>query len=104
MTTTTADGRPISSWHLRSFLTLAMHDAGREVTVDELVQRVHAAGVALAGRPSKTVSDALRSPLRRGWIRRVGRGRYLAGPMPKSTKYRHRERVRAAYAAARTAV
>jgi len=66
------------------------------MTVPELVREVTAAGFALEGRPSKTVSDALRSPVARGWVRRVGRGRYAPGCMAKSTVHRLRRWVDAA--------
>jgi hypothetical protein len=91
-----SEPRRIWSWHLRSMLTLLVHRAGGPVTVVELVRAVEAEGFVLRGRPGKTVSDALRGPLRHGWVRRVGRGRYAPGRMAKSTASRHRARVREA--------
>jgi hypothetical protein len=93
--------RRIQSRHLRAVLTLAIHGAGREVTVAELVGVVTAQGFVLRGRPGKTVSDALRAPVAREWVRRVGRGRYAPGRMAKVTA--HRQRARATEARRRLA-
>jgi hypothetical protein len=95
--------QPIDAWHLRALLTLIVHSAGRTVTVKELVAAVEASGFVLGGRASKVVSDSLRSPVARGWVRRVRRGRYAPGHLPKATKSRHRSRVRDARRLPRTA-
>lgn len=52
-------------------------------------------GFAIEGRPSKTVSDALRWERRRGRVYRRGRGVYSAGHMPRSTEHRIIARVAA---------
>jgi hypothetical protein len=96
MERTDEDPRRIDAWHLRALLTLLVHDARGTVTVTELVRGVTAAGFVLAGRPGKVVSDTLRGPVARGWVRRVGRGRYAPGYLPKSSRSRHRARVREA--------
>lgn len=50
-------------------------------------------GFAVEGRPSKTVSDALRWERRRGRVYRRGRGLYSVGWAPRSTEYRIMSRV-----------
>ncbi len=57
-------------------------------TVPELIAALRDWGFAVAGRPSKTVSDALRWERRRGRVIRRGRGLYSAGEMPRSTEHR----------------
>ena len=84
---------PVRTWQLRALLTLTIHAAGRPVTVAELVDAVEATGFGLAGRSSKVVSDAVRGDVAKGWVRRVGRGRYAPGYLPRSSKTRLRGRV-----------
>jgi len=57
-------------------------------TVPELIAGLAYWGFAVDGRPSKTVSDALRWERRRGRVMRRGRGLYSAGEMPRSTEHR----------------
>lgn len=57
-------------------------------TMPELLAGLQRWGFAVEGRPSKTVSDALRWELRRGRVESRGRGRYVSGDMPRSTEYR----------------
>ncbi|MEO1064506.1 MAG: hypothetical protein AAFZ07_24060 [Actinomycetota bacterium] len=80
---------------LRYVLTTTLVEHGRTMTVDELSRSLLASGFTLAGRPSKTISDSLRWEVRRGRVVRLGRGRYGAREMPKSTRHRLRERTRA---------
>jgi hypothetical protein len=86
----------ISAWHLRQALTLVIHGAGRPMEVAELVGAVERLGFAIAGRPSKAISDTLRGPVRRGWVVRLGRGRYAPGYLPKVTRHRMQTRLRQA--------
>jgi len=77
---------------LRYVLTRAL--AVRErMTVAELVGELDRQGFAVKGRPTKTVSDALRWEMRRGRVRRHGHGLYGPGVIPRSTEYRIIERV-----------
>jgi hypothetical protein len=55
--------------------------------VDELVESLTYQGFAISGRPSKTVSDALRTDVKIGRVLRRGRGRYGPGEMPRATEY-----------------
>ena len=64
-------------------------------SVSELVSRLHSWGFAVEGRPSKTVSDALRWEIAHGRVCRRGRGRYLSASAPRSTEYRIIRRVQA---------
>jgi hypothetical protein len=79
---------------LRYVLTLAIRDAGRPVSVAELVALVEQAGFRLERRPGKTVSDALRWEVRKRRVVRAGRARYAAGTMPRSTAWWMRDWVR----------
>ena len=60
---------------------------------NELIAGLAYWGFAVDGRPSKTVSDALRWERRRGRVMRRGRGLYSAGEMPRSTEHRIISRV-----------
>ena len=79
---------------LRYLLTMQLLES-TEVSLDELISGVAASGFALDGRPSKAVSDALRWEDARGRARRVRRGVYQRGSMPRSTYYWIRSQVRA---------
>ncbi len=84
---------PLLHWrtlHVRYLLATWLKDAGREVTVAELVRRLDAVGVRVPGRPSKVVSDLLRTEQVRGRAVRTGRGRYRYGSSTPSTERRMR--------------
>lgn len=78
--------------NLRYTLTRLLQLCGPS-TVDELVAALRQWGFTVDGRPSKTVSDALRWERRLGRVRRIGRGRYRAGEMPRGTEHRIIQRV-----------
>lgn len=69
----------------RYVLTELLWERG-PMTVAELVAAVAAEGWWVGGRPSKTISDALRWEIAHGRVVRLGRGRYGPGRMPKQTK------------------
>ena len=77
---------------LRYVLTtnLAVHGTA---TIFEMVELLEYQGFTVAGRPSKTVSDALRWEMRRGRVRRLRRGLYGPGQMPRSTEHYIHKRV-----------
>jgi len=79
---------------LRYVLTtsLAVHGPA---TVVEMVELIQSQGFAVVGRASKAVSDALRWEMRRGRVRRLRRGRYGPGQMPRSTEQHIHKRVMA---------
>lgn len=83
---------------LRHILSVSLLDEQRVMTVAELVVKVEAFGLPIPGRASKTVSDSLRSEVRKGRVARVERSRYRAGSMPSSTEWWIRRQV-AAYQA-----
>jgi hypothetical protein len=74
--------------NLRSWLVLELADSPGSVSVAELVDRVDASGMTVAGRTSKVISDALRWEVRRGRVARLERGRYAIGRLARSTKHR----------------
>jgi hypothetical protein len=65
-------------------MNLAVHGPA---TVVEIIELLEYQGFVIAGRASKTVSDALRWEMRRGRVRRIRRGKYGAGQMPRSTEH-----------------
>ena len=84
---------------LRYVLTmnLALHGPA---TIPTLVETLEHQGFGLAGRASKAVSDALRWEVRRDRVRRLRRGLYGPGEMPRSTEQHIQKRVEALRAAA----
>jgi hypothetical protein len=89
------DDRPaLTGMNLRYLLTVVLLDAGRPLTTAELVEAVRSSGRDIAGRASKTVSDALRWEIRKGRVVRLGRSVYRCGSMPRSTQWWIRRRVR----------
>ena len=77
---------------LRYVLTVALVN-GSVMTVAELAEELERQGFAVAGRPSKAISDALRWEANADRVVRVGHGSYGPGFMPRSTEYRIRQRV-----------
>jgi hypothetical protein len=83
---------------LRYALTLYLLQHG-PTTVDELIAAMKWQGFDIGGRASKQVSDALRWERRRGRVRRLARGLYGPGCVPRGTEYRIYHRVMALRAA-----
>ncbi|WP_082973354.1 hypothetical protein [Mycobacterium sp. E2327] len=81
---------------------LAMHLAhnGR-ATVAEMLHALEAQGFCVPGRASKVISDALRWETERDRVRRLRRGLYGPGYIPRSTEHRMHVRVLALRAAAK---
>nr|WP_319436585.1 hypothetical protein [Mycobacterium sp. RTGN5] len=72
-------------------------------TVAALIRAIDGWGFAVVGRPSKTISDALRWEIGRDRVRRRGRGRYVATQgIPRGTEHRIHQRVAALRAEARS--
>lgn len=69
---------------LRYMLTVNL-DIHGEASISALIEQLYYQGFSISGRPSKTVSDALRWEMRRGRVRRLRRGVYGPGQMPRST-------------------
>lgn len=89
VTGTRLGGRP-----LRYLLTILLVDARRPLTVAELIDQVERAGLEIAGRPSKAISDALRWERDKGRVVRVGPSLYSSGSMPDRTERWIRQHVR----------
>ncbi len=81
--------RAIAGLPLRYLLTTLMLEAGRPVSVRELVVWCAREGVVFQGRPSKVISDSLRWEIRRGRVMRLRRGIYRAtgAAIPRSTRH-----------------
>ena len=72
---------------LRYLLVLHIHRHGL-TTVSEMVTMLRDIGFDVDGRPSKTISDALRTDVKLDRVRRRGRGLYSPGAIPRSTHHR----------------
>lgn len=92
------DSRRLTGLSLRYALIIHLVDARRVLTTRELVAAIEATGFEVRGRPSKSVSDALRWEVRRGRAVRVGRGSYKAGTVARQTVWRMRQRLGALHA------
>lgn len=77
---------------LRYVLTMQLAVHG-PATIDELIEALNWHRFSVRGRPSKAISDALRWEIGRGRVRRLGRGRYDPGYLPRSTEHRIHQRV-----------
>ena len=73
---------------LRRYLVARIVERGGEASISALVQDLADDGFTVAGRDSKTISDALRAELARGRVVRVERGVYAEARIPKTTRYR----------------
>jgi len=89
----TNDPRYLAGTELRYLLTTLLIEAEQPVSLADLVRWIGVDGFILPGRPSKTVSDALRWEIGHGRVVRCGRALYSAGSMPRQTKSRIRHRV-----------
>lgn len=79
---------------LRYVLTRLLRLNGQS-TVTELVAALDAWNFTVPGRPTKTVSDALRWEMQHERVWRRGWGRYSAAGMPRGTEHRIITRVKA---------
>jgi hypothetical protein len=87
--------------NLRYVLTRYLQLNG-PTTVADLIVALDDWGFAVAGRPSKAISDALRWERVRDRVRPLGRGRYAATwGIPRGTEHRIHQRVAALRAEAR---
>ena len=86
------DSRRLRGIDLRYVLTMYLFQHG-PATVASLVDALTWQGFEIAGRPSKSVSDALRWEIRRCRVRRLRRGLYGPVSMPRATEYRIHQRV-----------
>jgi hypothetical protein len=77
---------------LRYVLTMHLCNHGR-ATIKDLVDALAFHGFEVDRPAGKSVSDALRWERRRGRVRRLGRGVYGPGDMPRGTEHRIHRRV-----------
>ncbi|HEX3287863.1 MAG TPA: hypothetical protein VHT50_25155 [Mycobacterium sp.] len=79
------NARLLRGIELRYVLTmnLALHG---KATIPDLIETLEYQGFAVPGHASKVVSDGLRWEMRRDRVRRVRRGLYCRGQMPRSTE------------------
>lgn len=71
-------------------INLALHGPA---TIPTMIETLEWQGFSLAGRASKAVSDALRWEMRHDRVRRLRRGVYGPGEMPRSTEQHIHNRV-----------
>ena len=79
---------------LRYALTMELFRHG-PATIPQLTDALAWHAFAVCGRASKSISDALRWEMGYGRVRRLGRGRYGPGSMPRGTEHRIHTRVMA---------
>jgi hypothetical protein len=86
------NSRGLRGIELRYVLTdiLAVHG---KATIPDLIETLECQGFSVAGRASKAISDALRWEIRRGRVRRLRRGFYGPGVIPRSTEQHIHRRV-----------
>lgn len=86
------NSRLVRGVELRYLLTIHLFNHG-PATIANLVESLASQGFEVGGHAPKSVSDALRWEVRRGRVRRLGRGRYGPGWMPRATEHRIHKRV-----------
>ena len=77
---------------LRYVLTMHLAIHGRS-SINDLVEALAFHGFGIDSPAGKSVSDALRWERRRGRVRRLARGVYGPGEMPRGTEHRIHRRV-----------
>jgi hypothetical protein len=70
---------------LRYVLTMNLALSGKS-SIPDLIEALEDQGFAVPGQASKVVSDALRWEMRKDRVRRMRRGLYCRGQMPRSTE------------------
>ena len=94
MTTNTT---PLSGLGLRYVLANELQNSGRPLSVAELADRLQRRGFTFAGRPSKAISDSLRTEVRKGRAQRITRGIYVFSSASRSMVRRFRAMAVAAH-------
>ena len=90
---------PLRTIELRYVLLLALRREGT-MTVPELVAEIQRQHLVINGRPSKAISDALRTDVKLGRLRHQPRGPYHFVDIPRGTQWRMDNRVAQIRAAA----
>ncbi len=91
--------RPLRGRDLRHAALVVLHRCGRPVSLTEIATALRAAGFTLAGdyNNNKALADGLRHEAKRGRARRVSRGRYTVGYLPRTTAWRISRRMDASH-------
>ena len=84
--------RALRGIELRYALTLYPFQHG-PTTIPDLIDALEYQGFDVPGRASKAISDALRWEIGRGRVRRLRRGLYGPGSLPRATEHRVHSRV-----------
>jgi hypothetical protein len=84
--------RRLRGIELRYVLTMELFVHG-SATISELLDSLAFHGFGVASPAPRSVSDALRWERGRGRVRRLGRGSYGPGQMPRGTEHRIHKRV-----------
>jgi hypothetical protein len=79
------NSRPLRGTELRYVLTMILVLEGKK-TIFDLVESVEDHGFEIPGYAPKVVSDALRWEMAKDRVRRLRRGFYCRGQMPRSTE------------------
>ena len=90
----TGDQRVLYGRRLRYAAAVALFEAQRPVTLEELARVLREDGFSVRGEPRKAVSDALRWELHKGRAIRTERGRYQTLGLARSTVRWMRAQVR----------
>ena len=85
----------LSGRDLRYVLTRYIQQG--HATVAALARQLAADGYTVWGRASKVISDALRWEVRNGRVRRLRRGVYSTGTIPRTTSHRIASRAQALF-------
>jgi hypothetical protein len=88
--TGTPTPKPIYGVGLRFLIVDELRSSRQPVTVGQLAERLQHQGFTFNTRPSKAISDSLRTELRKGRVRRTARGVYLYITATRSTLRRIR--------------
>jgi hypothetical protein len=83
----------VAGTELRHAICVCLLRAQSPLTVPEVVAGVEALGCSVPGRPSKSISDAVRWEVRKGRVVRLGRSLYQIGSMPRSTEWWMRRKI-----------
>lgn len=78
-------GTPLRGLGLRFVIADMLQRSPEPMRITDIVETIHKQGFTLAGRPSKAVSDSLRTEVRKHRVRRLSRGVYQFVSASRST-------------------
>ena len=86
----------VTGRHTREAVLAVLLEVGRPLTIEQILAYLESSRVRIGqvAQPNKAVSDVMRYQARLGRVIRMGRGLYRAGPMPRTTDWRMRARLR----------